>query len=306
MLLPYRATINEAASASGVEFARRLYAPGRIRASDSRTRSAREAWPPVSRGALNCALSESRSSHSPDGQPNGHDHGDDREDRKAQRGDERDRERGDEPSADEGAGEELAVAVAANDAGLPGRIDHVDHHESGRDVALSLAELGDRVLEPVPLEDSPADDQHEHDAPGDRRHGEDHERADVVAERAQRERADRADDDPVDREPSETLHGPTVHRPAKAGADRGELNEDAADDREREERKLLEEIRAEEVEEPAEELEEHDPDGDRDTERYRRCRHLAHALPFVHRLLVRTREVVIDVQVLVRRRRVLS
>src|SRR5215472_2218196 len=94
---------------------------------------------------------------------------------------------------------------------------------------------GDRVLEPVSLEDSPADHQHEDDAPCDRRHGKNHQRADVVAKRSQRKGADRADDDPIDGEPSETLDSPTVYRPTEPGADRDELNEEAPDDREREE-----------------------------------------------------------------------
>src|SRR5262249_8427262 len=91
----------------------------------------------------------------------------------------------------------------------------------------------------------------------------------------------------------------TVYRPCEARAGCNELNEEAADDREGEERELLEEVRAEQVEDPTEELEQHDSDSDRDTERYPRCCHLAHSLPLVHRLLVRTWEVVVDAKVLV-------
>jgi len=136
----------------------------------------------------------------------------------------------------------LPVAIAANDAGLPRRIDHVDHHESGRDVALPFAELGNRMLEPISLEDSLANDQHEDDAPCDRRHGKNQQWANVVAERTQRKGADRADDNPIDREPSETLDRPAIYRPTEAVADGGKLNEDAANDRERKEWELLKEI----------------------------------------------------------------
>jgi len=53
-----------------------------------------------------------------------------------------------------------------------------------------------------------------------------------------------------------------------------QLHENAADDRERKERKLVEEIRPHDVERPARYLEEGDADADRDTQKDGRCRHL--------------------------------
>src|SRR5262249_17633627 len=155
------------------------------------------------------------------------------------------------------------------------RIDHVDHHESGRDVALPFSELGDRRLEPVSLEDSPADDQNDQDAPCNRGHGKNQQWDDVVGERAQRKRADRADDDPIDRESSETLDSAAVDGPSEAVPDRGKLNEDAAHDCEREQWKLLEKIRAKHLKDPTEELEEHESESDRNTKRHGRCCYLA-------------------------------
>ena len=96
------------------------------------------------------------------------------------------------------------------------------------------------MLEPVSLEDSPANDQHDDDAPCDRRHGQNQQRAKVVAKRTQRKGADRADDDPIDREPSETLDSPAVYCPTEAVADGDKLNEDTTNDRERKEWELLE------------------------------------------------------------------
>src|SRR5262249_47352095 len=98
------------------------------------------------------------------------------------------------------------------------------------------------MLEPVSRENSPANDQHDDDAPGNRRDGKDQERTNVAAKRAQRECADGTDDDPVDRHAAETLHGAAVYRPTEAGADRDKLDEHAANDREWKQRELFEQI----------------------------------------------------------------
>ena len=134
--------------------------------------------------------------------------------------------------------------------------------------------------------------------------GQDDQGTDVSAERGQRQRADRADDDPVDRDPAEPLDRPAIDRPLEVEPDGGELDDDAADDGERKEREHLEEVRAEKTERPPEHLQQCDADGDRHAEEYRRSSDLCHPPPLVHRCVVGTGQMVIDVQIFVQRRMV--
>ena len=97
--------------------------------------------------------------------------------------------------------------------------------------------------------------------------------------------------------PAEPLDRPAIDRPLEAEPDGGELDDDAAEDRERKERKHVEEVRAEETERPSEHLQQCDADGDRHAEEYRRSRDLRHPPPLVHRCVVGTRQMVIDVQI---------
>src|SRR5215813_10053225 len=141
------------------------------------------------------------------------------------------------------------------------------------------------MLEPVLPEDSAADDHGRENAPPNGRDRKDNEGTDVVTERTDRQRADRTGDDAVDRESTEPFDGPTIDGRRGAHPNCAQLYENAADDRERKERKLVEEVRPHDVERPAKYLEEGDAHRDRDAQEDGRGGRLSHPVPLVHRLV---------------------
>src|SRR5215813_6844496 len=102
---------------------------------------------------LACAL------YSPNHQSHGNHRSRDREGWQPPEVDQRHRERRHESTADDGARDDLPIAVASHDVRLPQGVDHVHHHEAASEHALGFAELGNGMLEPVLREDVPPDDQ---------------------------------------------------------------------------------------------------------------------------------------------------
>src|SRR5262245_27200015 len=128
-----------------------------------------------------------RSLHPPNQQSHGNRRSRDREDWQPKEMDQRHRERRHESTADNGARDDLPIAVASHDIRLPQGVDHVDHHEAASEHALGFAELGNGMLEPVPREDASPDDQYHEDAPANRGKRQYDQRADMSADRSQRQ-----------------------------------------------------------------------------------------------------------------------